>query len=40
MLALNSAGGTNLNYLPLRHGVARYIVKYDNGRRVARACGR
>jgi endonuclease YncB( thermonuclease family) len=39
-VALVSAGGTDLSCLQLRHGVARYIVKYDNGRRVARACGR
>lgn len=37
MLALVTAGGTNLNCLQLRHGVARYIARYDDGRRVASA---
>jgi micrococcal nuclease len=33
-------GGVDLSCYQLRAGVARYIVKYDNGRRIARACGR
>lgn len=33
-------GRTELSCYQLRAGVARYIVKYDNGGRVARACGR
>lgn len=40
MLALVTAGGTNLNCFQLSHGVARYIIKYDNGGRVGRACRR
>jgi micrococcal nuclease len=31
---------TNLSCWQLEHGVARYIVAYDNGGRIARACGR
>lgn len=34
------AGGTDLSCYQLRAGVARYIVKYDTGSRIARACGR
>jgi micrococcal nuclease len=34
------AGGVELSCYQLRAGVARYIVKYDNGRRIGRACGR
>jgi len=34
------AGYVELSCYQLRAGVARYIVKYDNGGRVARACGR
>jgi hypothetical protein len=35
-----SAGGTDLSCLQLRHSVARYIVKYDDGGRIARECRR
>jgi micrococcal nuclease len=34
------ARGVELSCYQLRAGVARYIVKYDNGGRIARACGR
>jgi micrococcal nuclease len=34
------AGGTELSCYQLRAGVARYIVKYDTGGRIARTCGR
>lgn len=34
------AGSVELSCYQLRAGVARYIVKYDTGGRVARACGR
>jgi micrococcal nuclease len=37
-VALVTAGGTDLSCWQLRHGVARYIVRYDNGHRVARLC--
>lgn len=39
MVALASAGGVDLSCYQLRAGVARYIVKYDNGGRVRRRCG-
>jgi len=34
------AGDVELSCYQLRAGVARYIVKYDNRRRIAAACGR
>jgi micrococcal nuclease len=34
------AGGVDLSCWQMRAGAARYIVKYDTGRRIARACGR
>lgn len=40
MVALASAGGTDLSCWQLRRGAARYLVKYDNGGRVARICRR
>ena len=39
-VALVSAGGTDLSCWQLRRGLARYIVRYDNGGRVAKACAR
>jgi micrococcal nuclease len=40
MVAMASAGGVDLSCYQLRAGVARYIARYDNGRRVARTCRR
>ena len=34
------AGSVNLSCWQLSQRVARYIVRYDNGGRIARACGR
>ena len=39
-VALVTAGGHDLSCWQLRQGVARYIARYDNGRRVARLCPR
>ena len=38
MIAVAYAGSTNLSCWQLRYRVARYVVHYDNGRRIARAC--
>jgi len=38
LIATASAGGTDLSCWQLRQGSARYIVRYDDGRRVARTC--
>jgi micrococcal nuclease len=38
MVALASAGGRDLSCWQLAAGHARYIARYDNGRRVARLC--
>jgi micrococcal nuclease len=38
MLALVKAGGADLSCYQLHAGVARYIVRYDNGHRLARIC--
>lgn len=38
LLAMAYAGSTNLNCWQLAAGVVRYVVRYDTGRRVARAC--
>jgi endonuclease YncB( thermonuclease family) len=40
MIAMVSAGGRDLSCWQINQGVARYIPSYDNGRRVARQCGR
>ncbi len=39
-LAIARAGGTNLACAQLRGGFAVYVAKWDDGRRVARGCGR
>ncbi len=39
-LGLAYAGGVNLNCRMLRKSGVRYIARYDQGRRVALACGR
>lgn len=38
MIAVAFAGSTNLSCWQLRAGVARYVARYDNGRRIAGAC--
>ncbi|NJC06494.1 endonuclease YncB(thermonuclease family) [Sphingomonas kaistensis] len=38
-LGMAYAGGVNLNCRMLRVSGVRYIARYDNGRRVRRACG-
>lgn len=38
LIARAIAGGEDLGCRQLRLGVARYIPKYDNGRRLGRAC--
>ncbi len=39
-VALVSAAGVDLSCWQIRHGGARYIVRYDNGGRVAASCAR
>lgn len=38
LVASASVGGVNVSCYQLRAAVARYIVKYDNGKRIAKAC--